>query len=305
MELKANFVFLAIIVFLVLFISNSKCYSILPKKSEVCECEKIEDCFFDNIISLEKSTRPKIFIHIENPSNILGLAQLCIESCMKYCSSTYDIILYTNHDISKLINEDDTELCNIKNVGLLGGQDLKQWEEYCKFKIIHKYGGVVMKPYFLFSAHPGYKDFLPEKLKICRVNNEGVSVSNKLIIPSSCYMISAPKNDPTTKIYLDYLSKKCQNDYTSDAKYFDKTFEKLHYIDYFSEESIGVVDSNNTLIHLDDILNNRPIQLASNNYCLFVNMNLLNKKRHNGWILNMSKEQILQTNILLSNYAKL
>lgn len=305
MELKANFVFLAIIVLLVLFIFNSNCYSILPKKRKLCDCEKIEDCFFDNIISMEKSTKPKIFIHIEDSSNILGLTELCIESCMKYCSSTYDIILYTNRDISKMIDEKDNKLCNIENVELLGGQDLKQWEEYCKFKILHKYGGVVMKPHFLFSAHPEYKDFVSEKLKICHVNNEGVSVSNKLIIPSSCYMVSAPKNDPITKIYIDYLSKKCQNDYTSDAKYFDKTFEKLHYLDNFSEESIGVVDTNNTLVHLDDILNNRPIKFASNNYCLFINMDLLNKKRHSGWILNMSKEQILQTNSLLSNYSKL
>ena len=53
---------------------------------------------------------------------------------MKYCSSSYDIILYTNQDISKMIDEEDDILCNIKNVNLLSGQDLKQWEEYCKFK---------------------------------------------------------------------------------------------------------------------------------------------------------------------------
>ena len=305
MELKSNFVFLAIIVFLVLFISNLKYYNILPRKREVCDCEKIEDCFFDNIISMDKSTTPKIFIHIDDPNNILGLYQLCIESCMKYCSSTYDIILYTNQDISKMIDEEDDILCNIKNVNLLSGQDLKQWEEYCKFKILYKYGGVVMKPYFLFSSHPDCLDFLPDNLKICRVNNEGISVSNKLIIPTSCYMVAAPKKDPTTKIYLDYLSKKCQNDYTSDTKYFNKTFEQLSHIDYIPEESIGVVDTNHELVHLDDILDGKPIKLNSCNYCLFINMSLLNKQRHRGWILNMSKEQILETSSVLSNYAKM
>ena len=67
--------------------------------------------------------------------------------------------------LRKLINETDDELCNIKNVGLLCGQDLKQWEEYCKFKIIHKYGGVVMKPHFLFSECPNMKNFVQKDLK--------------------------------------------------------------------------------------------------------------------------------------------
>jgi hypothetical protein len=224
---------------------------------------------------------------------------------MKYCYANYDIILYTNEDISEMINDEDDVLCNIENIKLLGGQDLKQWEEYCKFKILHKYGGVVMKPYFLFSSSPTYKDFVPEKLKICRINNEGVNVSNQLVIPSSCYMIAAPKNDQTTKIYLEYLSKMCQHNYTSATKYFDKTFETLHRLDFFSEESIGVVDSNNKQVHLDTIFTSQPIKLTTNNYCLFINVDLLNKKRHYGWILNMSRKQILETNTVLSNYAKI
>lgn len=305
MNLKTNFVFLIVIILLFLFVLNSNVYDILPRKSQVCECEKIEHCFFNNIISMEKLTKPKIFVHIEDKSNILGLCEVCIESLMKYCSSKYDIILYTNSDVSRLIGEEDNELCNIENIELLSGQDLRQWEEYCKFKILQNYGGVVMKPHFLFSECPKYEDFCPERLKICRVNNEGVSVSNKLIIPSFCYMIAGPKGDETTSIYLDYLRKKCQHNYTSDIKHFDKTFEKLHHLDSFSEEQIGVVDSNHELIYLENILSSENISFASNNYCLFVNIDLLNKKRHQGWFLNMNKEQILETNTLLTNYAKL
>lgn len=305
MNFKTNFVFLVVIILSFLFVFNSNIYDILPRKSKVCECEKIENCFFNNIISMEKLVKPKIFIHVEDENNILGITQICIESVMKYCSSKFDIVLYTNNDVQKMIDEDEDELCNIKNIELLGGQDLKQWEEYCKFKIVHKYGGVVMKPHFLFSSCPEYKEFVPDKLKVCRINNEGVNISNRLIVPSSCYMIAAPKNDEMTKVYLDYLRKKCQNDYTSDSKYFNKTFEKLNYLNYFSEESIGVVDSNNKPIYLETIFTTQPIKFATNNYCLFINVDLLYKKRHQGWILNMSNNQLLDTNTVFSNYAKL
>ena len=305
MSLKTNLVFLVVIILIISFYFNLNIYNIVPRKNEICDCDKIEDCYFSNIISMDKLTKMKIFVHMDEYSSISGLAQLCVESLMNHCYQNYDIILYTNEDISKMIGDKDDELCNIENIELLGGQDLRQWEEYCRFKIVYKYGGVVMKPNFLFSECPKYEEFLPERLKICRVNNEGVNVSNKLIIPSLCYMIAGPKGDETTGIYLDYLRKKCQHNYTSDIKHFDKTFEKLHYLDSFSEENIGVVDSNHNLIHLENILSSDNISFASNNYCLFINIDLLNKKRHQGWILNMNKKQILETNTLLSNYAKM
>ena len=303
MSLK-SFVFLVVIILIILFYFNLNMYDIVLRKNEKCDCDKLEDCYFNNIINMDKLIKPKIFVHMDDYSGVSGLTRLCVESLMNHCYQNYDIILYTNEDIVKMIDDDD-DLCNIEHIDLLGGQDLKQWEEYCKFKIIHKYGGVVMRPNFLFSECPKYEEFCPERLKICRVNNEGVNVSNKLIIPSFCYMIAGPENDGTTKIYLDYLRKKCRHNYTSDIKHFDKTFEKLHYLDSFSEEKIGVVDSNQQLIHLENILSSDNISFASNNYCLFVNIDLLNKKRHQGWILNMNKEQILETNTLLSNYAKL
>ena len=305
MELKFATGFLFVMILIFLFSSNSNIYNIIPRKKKTCDCEKMEHCFFKNIINMEKLKKPKIFIHIKDEYNILGLFQLCIESVIKYCSSKYDIILYTNHDISKLIDEKDNVLCNIENVGLLGGQDLKQWEEYCKFKILHKHGGIVMEPYFLFSSCPPYKDFVSKKLKLCHINNEGVSVSNKLVVPSACYMIAAPKNDITTEIYLEYLERVCENNYTSDTKHFDKSFEKLYYLDSFSQGSIGVVDINDKLIHLEDMLKNVQTKLMSDNYCLFINVDLLNTKRHQGWILNMSKEQILETNTFISKYAKM
>lgn len=305
MALKTNFVFLIVIILLFLFVSNMNVYNIVPRENGVCDCEKMEYCFFSNIINLDKLTKPKIFVHIENENSVLGICELCVESLMKYCSRDYDIVLYTNNDVSRLVGEEDDELCNIKNIELLGGQDLAQWEEYCKFKILQKHGGVVMKPHFLFSTCPDYKEFAPSRLKICRVNNEGASVSNQLVIPSSCYMIAAPKNDATTKVYVEYLRKLCQHNYSSDTKHFNKTFEQLHILDYFSEESIGVLDSNKDLVYLENILTNRPIKFSSKNYCLFINIDLLRKKRHQGWALSMSKEQLLETKTVIGYYAKI
>ena len=115
MELKFATGFLFVMILIFLIFSNLNIYDIIPRKNKTCDCEKMEHCFFSNIISIDKLTKPKIFIHIKDQNNILGLCQLCIESAIKYCSSKYDIILYTNHDISKLIDEKDNVLCNIES----------------------------------------------------------------------------------------------------------------------------------------------------------------------------------------------
>lgn len=306
MGLKNNLVFLIVIFLLYLFFSNINVYNISKIKKNNCDYEKIEFCFFKNIINIEKMDKPKIFVHMDDEKkNISGICQLCIESVLKYCSNDYDIILYENTDVSELINDLEDPLCNIKNINLLSGKDLKQWEEYCKFKIIEKYGGVVMKPYFLFSSCPGYKVFNPKTLKICRVNNEGLSVSHQNIIPTSSYMIAAPKNDNIVSIYIKYLDTLCRNNYTSDIKNFNKSFEKLYHLHYFPEDSIGIVDSKKNIIHLEQILKSVPLTLSTNNFCLFINIDLLKKKRHSGWIVNMSKEQILETNTVISKYSKI
>ena len=93
MELKFATGFLFVMILIFLFSSNSNIYNIIPRKKKTCDCEKMEHCFFKNIINMEKLKKPKIFIHIKDEYNILGLFQLCIESVIKYCSSKYDIIL--------------------------------------------------------------------------------------------------------------------------------------------------------------------------------------------------------------------
>jgi len=305
MDLKTNFVFLFVIILLYLFFINLDVYELIPRKNEVCPCEEIKYCFYDNIIDMKKLSKPKIFIHIEDRNNILGVCELCIESTLKYCSSKYDIILYTNEDAKNLIDDENDDLCNIENIQLLSGADLRQWEEYCRFKILHKYGGVVMKPYFLFSRCPEYTDFNVDKLKIVRVNNEGLNVSNMTVIPTSSYLIAAPQNDSTTQIYVEYLSKMCQNNYTSDFKYFDKSFEQLHHIHFFPEDYIGAVESDQKKISLERLLLSEPLSFSSKNYCLFINVDLLRKKRHYGWILRLSKEQISKTNTIIGKYANM
>uniref|UniRef100_A0AB39JEF0 Uncharacterized protein n=1 Tax=Florenciella sp. virus SA2 TaxID=3240092 RepID=A0AB39JEF0_9VIRU len=321
MASRIDIVFLIIIILLIiLVVYNPNQYCVVKnEKTPLCRSEKISNCFYKNYNDIDKLTRPKVFIHISDERNErnwinfgsrtttdlnLGVCELCIETTIDSLICNYDIILYTNDDVKHIVNDKDDYLCNIENVELLSGTDLKQWESYCRFRILYKYGGIVMSPCFLFSKTPSNSVCDVKQLTVCNTLNEGLNSSNERIISTGDFMILAPEKDKYVKIYLDYLKQLCYHFYTSDSKYFDKNMEHLLNLNSLSPQDIGIADSNNREIHIENILSSENIKLSSSNFCLFVNIDLLKKNRKYGWILKMNKDQIKESNFFLANYLK-
>ena len=80
--------------------------------------------------------------------------------------------------------------------------------------------------------------------------------------------------------------------------------EHLLNLNSLSPQDIGIADSNNREIHIENILSSENIKLSSSNFCLFVNIDLLKKNRKYVWILKMNKDQIKESNFFLANYLK-
>lgn len=322
MPSRIDIVFLIIIILLiVLLVNNPNEYYIEKNENDIlCDSETVLNCFYKNYKNINKLNRPKVFIHISNEKNErnwinfgsrtttdlnLDICELCIESVINNLVDKYDIILYTNDDAKKIIDDEKDYLSNIENIDLLSGIDLEQWEEYCKFRILHKYGGIVMSPYFLFSKCPANSLLNPKTLTVCSILNEGINSLNKKVIPSKNFMILAPKKDKHVVLYLNYLRQLCYHSYGADNKFFDRSFESLLSVNTISPEQIGVLDHNNKPIYTENILSTQKIILNPSNFCLFINIDLLKKNRKYGWILKMNKKQIKESNFFLAKYSNL
>jgi hypothetical protein len=199
----------------------------------------------------------------------------------------------------------DDELCSIENPNLLSGVDLKQWESYCKFKLLDVYGGVVMEPQFLFRASPPELFYKPKALTICEMNNEGMNLTNLNIIPSFGSLMVSPKGDETVKFYLDYFKNLCHNDYSVSTQHFDRASGKIDCILKFPSEQIGTTDAKGNPLYLENLFSNENFSLSSNNFCLFINIELLKRNRKYGWILKMSKSDIETSNMFFSNVSRM
>lgn len=285
------------------------------------EDDNIMNYYFNNYTNIDNLSNNKIFIHLPYERNERkwinfgsrsskelnnDLIVLSVRSIIKTCGHKYNIILYDNHSVKQLINDDNnSDLCNINNPEMLSGVDLKQWESYCKAKILYKYGGIVMSPYFIFKKCPSEYNLFPNKFTIANLSNEGMNVSNKKNIPTSCYIISAPKNNKDVMIYTKYLEMLCTNHYTVDHKKFDKSFEQLYLLNSYNPKLLGNMDSNDKQIYVSDLIDNKKIDLMFDHFCVFINMDVLKKSTKLNWILRLDEEEIKQSNTFIGKYINL
>ena len=285
------------------------------------EDDNLMNYYFNNYTNIDNLSNQKIFIHLPYERNERkwinfgsrsskelnnDLIVLSIRSIIRSCGNKYNIILYDNHSVKQLLDEEnDSDLCNINNPEMLSGVDLKQWESYCKAKILYKYGGIVMSPYFIFRNCPPEPTLFPNKFTITSLSNEGMNVSNKKSIPTSCYIISAPKNDDNVKAYINYLEMLCTNHYTVDHKKFDKSFEKLYLLNMYHPKLLGNIDINDNQIYVSDLIDNKKIELAYDHFCVFINMDVLQKSPKLNWILRLDEDEIKKSNTFIGKYINL
>lgn len=284
------------------------------------EDEHISNYYLDNYLHMDRLRKDKIFIHIPFEMNSrsyldfssrnstelnIPLCEMCIKSVIKHCSSNYDIVIYTNYNAKHIIaDEDKDDLCNISNPERLSGVDLRQWESYCKARILKKYGGIVMEPTFFFMKCPNKNILKPSVFTISTFANEGRSVSENLTIPSTSNLIGSPKNDNNLNLYCEYLKNQCVNHYSEDHKHFDKSYEHLSLLPSYCPKMIGVMDSQNNVIYTNYLLQDKLINLHYDTFCLFIDIDYLKKYRKYGYILTMSEKQILESNTFLSKIMK-
>lgn len=280
----------------------------------------IEQHRFENYIHLEKSTKKKVFIHLPFERNArswldfgarssndlnMDICLLCIYSVIKHLGGTMDIVLYDNHNVKDLIGDSNEEdLCNIENPSILSGVDLKQWEGYCRAKILYKYGGVIIEPYYYFTRKPDDKVLFPDSLTISQEVNDGHNVSHQTFIPTTNHWMSAPKKDPDVQLYIKYLNYLCVHHYSADHKHFDKTFEKLYALPFIHPKKIGCANTHGDPVYVNDLLSKRDLELDSDLFCLFINVPHLKKYRKDGWFLKMNKDQIQQSNTYMGEFIR-
>jgi hypothetical protein len=280
---------------------------------------KIIQQYLLNENTLEKSKKPVIWIHLpyevnarewesfesRNTSNLNApYMHLTIKSIIQHCKSSFHICIIDDDSFETLlpswnIRIQDTSgpiKTNIRSLGL--------------YKILQKYGGLLLPPSFLCMKN--LKTVYNEGLNIhdmfsfeIPATNSASSLVNSF--PSKS-LIGCKKNCTAINNLVQFTENVISQDNSNESLFHDNISrcifelhlqEKVRLID---GSKIGLFDKNGNNIEICDLLAMQEIQFVNNLCGIYIKHEEIVKKLDLQWFLRLSIDDIIESNMVISEY---
>jgi hypothetical protein len=292
-----------LVLFIVLFLFLNYNYYKQKRRDFIEERRKdqlqLEDFFYHPDI-LSRSKRRKIWIYIPLERNArlwesfgsrtsthvnLSIMNLCIKSIIDWCAQTYDIVLFTDQDISEILKSK-------LDLSTFSGDVLEKQRELYILEILYEYGGILLPP-TLYMRNTMKQQDVVDRWFVCDVfNTHHESLSTH--IPSAV-ITGAPPKDPQLREYIDYLALDHKEEYTEN--YFKK-----HKIFVLDGTVFGMKNKKKEPITLDDLMSNKKLHLSEYNIGLYMPYRELLERNLYKWYCKMSEKQVLECQCAFSHY---
>jgi hypothetical protein len=265
------------------------------------------DAYFYSDRYASESTRRKIWLHIpfeknsrnwtnfgSRTSTDLNLAymMLCIKSIIDYCGSTYDIIIIDDTNFTDLL-KDDIDMLK------LSGSLKDKYRELCLMKILYKYGGIIVPPSLFLCKNIKEIDD-PKVWYVAEITNVQ-NVSYEQMYPSIMFSGSPAKNNQLNE-YIQYYSKEIENDFGEHSLHFSNNYMRKNNINKLDGKCIGVKDKFNKPITLEDLMEDKKIELDEHHVGVYIPHNELIKRTKYNWYCALNAKQVLKCKIFISRY---
>ena len=292
-----------LILFIVLFVFLNYNYYKQKKRDRLEEKKKEElplESFFYHPDLLTNSKRRKIWIYLplelnsrvwENfgsrTSNHLHLSvlNLCVKSIIDWCAQSYDIILFTDQDISDILK---TKI----DLTTLSGDILEKHRRLYILEILYEYGGILVPPTLYLRNNLKTQDAF-DRFYVCDIVNTKSSSSAKRI-PSDVLM-GSPTQDNQLRQYIDHL-------YKEEKEEFMENYFIQHNIFIIDGTVFGTKDKSGQNVTLDDLMMNKKLVFPEYNVGLYMPCQELLSRNYYKWYCKMSERQVLKTNCAFSYY---
>jgi hypothetical protein len=222
-------------------------------------------------------------------NNVDELQKLCINSIINNCYNC-NIIIFQNKDIKTILGVDTNEFDTQPDL----------FNKIYLMHILHKYGGIIIPPY-LYLKDNIKKVHNNNKFYICELTNQRINKSNKNTTKSMNIMGSNKQNPQLLK-FINLYTNKCKNNFNYDIFKFDT--ELLDNLPYIPAPIIGCKDQNNNEIYLEDLMENKIIEMSDNNIGLYIPYNELANRTNYRWYLKLNQNEMLNVKNFITYYIK-
>jgi hypothetical protein len=216
---------------------------------------------------------------------------LCIESIIKHCGDSFNVVLIDDHSFDKLIPG--------WNVSIADTADpvKSHLRTLAMCKLLYYFGGVVCPNSFLCLKD--LKPLYDAQLKDGNGFKFDVGVGCGLFLGSR-------KHSPAMRDVLNYLEALNSRDFTNEQDFLASvnTFlsTKFQVID---GKLIGTKTESNKDVLIDELLESSYVDIADDAYGLLIpSRDILNRNKYK-WFARQSKAQVLEGDLAVSRYFAL
>ena len=255
-------------------------------------------------INYEKNSRNwESFFSRSNSNLNLPYFYFTLKSLISKNNKDFNICIIDDSTITKLLERDEFNY-NLekisdprrKNVRLLG-----------LAKLVDKYGGLVVPPSFLaFDSFKNVNSIIENNILVFGENkNNTVSYDEYPFIPD-INIFGALKNNNELKNLIEYLESLANKQYTNEGFFLGNInnylLNKLRKseIALIKAQYLGLKNSNNSEIALDDLFNTELIDVNKNAYGVYIPYDILINRHSYNWFNYLTIKEILDSDFILA-----
>ncbi len=303
-------IYIGILILLFIVLRHNYIKKLKEEKMRISRGEYLDiNQYFYDADNLRDSKRRKLWIHIPFEKNArkwvnfgsrnsyelnLPYMTLCIKSIVDTCSEKYDIIIYDDTNIHDILTDMDIDLSKIS------GSLLEKYREICRMKILYEYGGIMLPPSLYLHESISKIDTEDTWYVIDSYNYQSDAL--KTMLPSTIVTGSNEKNKHLKK-YIQYLEEIALKDFGESSIHYSANYFLQNNIPILDGALIGLRDSANQPITLDQLMSSKELHLRSDAIGLYMpHEELLHRKSYQ-WYCYLSEKEVLDAHVAFSYYA--
>jgi hypothetical protein len=272
-----------------------------------------------NDSSLAKSNKPILWVHLtfeKNSRNWLhygSRSNLCLnqpyflltlKSIINKCNDSFNICLIDDRAFNKVIpgwSHDVSSMANPLRCHM---------RKLAMAKLMYYYGGMSLPASFICTRDVKslYNLGLNKTEMFCgELKSSGNINDYRDTFPNNLIM-GCKKESKQMKKYINFLENLVSRDYTNEMDFTDECNRWIYsqFLDkkifILDGKYFGVKDQNNNLITIDQLFENKEINLSSKCYGVFINNELILKRTNMQWFARLSAEQAVEVDNIIGNY---
>ncbi len=238
--------------------------------------------------------------NIRSKNNNIPITDICLESIKKHIdSSKYNLNILDLKTMTNLLPEYKCYISECKNTYVL--------YNFLKYAILNKFGGIWIPSDTLLLNSIIYDYRLLDKSIITYGKNNVNIVDNK---GYSDTILGSSKNHPIISKIIQYFKSNLNT--FQNSVYFKKSINKffnkciINYKNHIHKESLIEKTSSGKFITLEDIFTTNYLSIEDfyNKNMLHINIDHINEFHKYQYILNMSKKDLIESNLFISYIIK-